>query len=135
MVWQHAQAKGGLVVSIPWRFRGPARRDVAAFYLSQLAQGILMGERGVLTGHETLSVQPTDFLVLEAAFAQKSRVDHVSVRVRWSRRRDLTGGTAGCRRARNLPDRPRARGHLDFTSPSSGRNAKARDFFSDADHG
>jgi len=38
------------VVSIPSRFRGRARRDAAAFYLAQLAQGILMGEFGVLTG-------------------------------------------------------------------------------------
>ena len=134
MVRQHTWAQGEFVGSIPSRFRGRARRDAAAFYLSQLARGILTGELGVLTGHETLSVQPTDFLVLEIAFTQKSRVNHVSVRVRWPRRRGLSGAAAGRRRARDLPDRQRSGGHSEFTSPSSGRNAGARDSHSDADH-
>ena len=45
------------VVSIPSRFRGRARRDAAAFYLSQLARGILAGELGVLVGNETVPVR------------------------------------------------------------------------------
>jgi hypothetical protein len=75
------------VVFIPSRFRGRARRDAAAFYLSQLAQGILIGEFGVLMGHETVPVQPTDFLVLEITVTQKARANHVSISVRWPRRR------------------------------------------------
>lgn len=122
------------MVPIPSPFRGRARRDAAAFYLSQLAQGILAGELDVLTEHETVAVQPTDFLVLEIAFTQKSRANHVFVRIRWPRRRGLNGATAGRRRARDLPDRPRAGGHPEFTLPSSGRNAEARDSLSDADH-
>ena len=82
---QHGRANVGPVVSIPSRFRGRARRDAAAFYLSQLAQGILLGELGVITGHETVPVQPTDFLVLEITVTQKARANHVSVRVRWPR--------------------------------------------------
>jgi amphi-Trp domain-containing protein len=122
------------VVSIPSRFRGSVRRDAAAFYLTQLAQGILKGELGVLTGHETVTVRPTDFLVLEIAFTEKLRINQVSVRVRWSRYPAIAGATARRRGARDLPARPRPRGHPQFTSPSSGRNAEARDFPTDADH-
>jgi hypothetical protein len=122
------------VVSIPSRFRGPARRDAAAFHLTQLAQGILMGELGVLTGHETVTVRPTDFLVLEIKFTQKVRVNHVSVRVRWPRRLGLDNAAAGRRRTRDVPGRPRAGGHPEFTLPSSGRNAETGDSSTDADH-
>lgn len=134
MVRQHTEAKAPVVVSIPSRFRSRARRDAAAFYLSQLAQGILMGELGVLTGHETVLVQPTDFLVLEIAFTQKSRVNHVSVRIRWPRRRG-PNGTTGRQQPHDPLGRPRARGYPEFTLPSFGRNAEARDSHSDADHG
>ena len=123
------------MVSIPSHFRGRARRDAAAFYLSQLAQGLLRGELGVLTGHETVTVRPTDSLVLEIAFTQKARVNHVSVRVRWPRRLGSDGATVGRRRARDLPGRPRAGGHPEFTLPSFGRNAETRDSPTDADHG
>ena len=54
-----------------------------------------MGELGVLTGHDTLTVQPTDFLVLEITVTQKARANHVSVRVRWPR--------PGCRPADPRP--------------------------------
>jgi amphi-Trp domain-containing protein len=74
------------VVSLPSRFRGRARRDAAAFYLSQLARGILAGELGVQVWHETVAVEPADFLVLEVAVTQKIHVHQISVRVRWSRR-------------------------------------------------
>ena len=123
------------MVSIPSQFRGRARRDAAAFYLAQLAQGILAGELGVLTGHETVTVRPTDSLLLEIAFTQKARVNHVTVRVRWPRRPGPDGATVGRRRARALPGRPRAGGHPEFTLPSFGRNAGTRDLPTDADHG
>jgi amphi-Trp domain-containing protein len=71
------------VVSIPSRFRGRARRDAAAFYLSELARGLLAGELGVLVGHETVPVRPADFLVLDIAVGRKGRATHVSVRLRW----------------------------------------------------
>jgi amphi-Trp domain-containing protein len=92
--------EGTAVVSIPSRFRGRARRDAAAFYLSQLAQGILAGEFGILTGHDTVSVRPPDFLELDITVTRKSRVDHVSVQVRWPRRQSLDRGVSGPRPTR-----------------------------------
>jgi amphi-Trp domain-containing protein len=76
------------VVSIPSRFRGRARRDAAAFYLSQLARGILAGELGILAGHDTVSVRPADFLMLKIAVGHTGRATHVSVRIRWSAPRE-----------------------------------------------
>jgi two-component system alkaline phosphatase synthesis response regulator PhoP len=61
------------------------RREAAAFYLSQIAQGLLAGEFEILTGHETTSARPTDALTLEIAFTRKPRADLLSVRLRWSR--------------------------------------------------
>ena len=123
------------MVSIPSQFRGRARRDIAAFHLAQLAQGILMGELGILTGHETVTVRPTDSLVLEIAFTQKVRVNHVSVRIRWSRHLNPDEATVGRRRARAIPARSRAGGHPEFTLPSFRRNAGTRNSLTDADHG
>ena len=123
------------MVSIPSRFWGRARRDAAAFYLSQLARGILAGELSVLVGHETVPVQPTDFLVLEIAVTQKRRANHVSVRVRWPRRRAPNRAATGGRQARALPDRSRGGGHLEFTRLSSERNPGGRDSDPDAHHG
>jgi hypothetical protein len=122
------------VVSIPSHFRGRARRDAAAFYLAQLAQGILMGELGVLTRHEIVTVRPTDSLVLEIAFTQTARVNRVTVRLRWPRQLGPDRATVGRRRVRDLPGRPRAGGHPEFTLPSFGRNAETRDSPTDADH-
>jgi hypothetical protein len=71
------------VVYIPSRFRGRARRDAAAFYLSQLARGFLAGELAILVGHDTFALRPADFLVLDIAVSRKGRANHVAVRVRW----------------------------------------------------
>jgi hypothetical protein len=123
------------VVSIPARFRGRARRDAAAFYLSQLARGILTGELGILTEHETVPVAPTDFLVLEIAVTRKRRVDRVSVQVRWPRAPTLNRAPATRRRSRLASDPSPAAGHPQFTFPSSRRNPERRDSHPDADHG
>jgi hypothetical protein len=69
------------VVSIPSRFRGRTRRAAAAFYLSELARAILAGEFDVVTGHESMRVQPGHSVVLEIAVIRKLRVDHVSIQV------------------------------------------------------
>jgi hypothetical protein len=69
---------------------------------------------------------------LEITVTRKSRVDHVSVRVRWPRNRDRGPDPP---LPRIQPARARGASHLDFTSPSSGRNAGARDSRLDADHG
>jgi amphi-Trp domain-containing protein len=80
------------VVSIPSRFRGRARRDAAAFYLSELARGLLAGEVGILVGHEAVPVRPADFLALDIAVSRKGRATHVSVRIRWLHPRASTPG-------------------------------------------
>ena len=60
----------------------PGRRGLSSLAAGPGTPG---GELGVLTGHETVAVQLADFLVLEIIFTQKSRVNHLSVRVRWPR--------------------------------------------------
>ena len=120
--------------TIPTRFRGPARRDAAAYYLAQLPQGLIAGEFAALTGHESVTLQVTEFVELHIAVCRKPRVDHVLIRVRWPRRRVPSRGIPARRRSRILPARARGRGHLDFTSPSLGRNVEARDSHADADH-
>ena len=77
MLRQHAPAKREAVVCIP-HLRGRARREAAAFYLSQIVQGLLAGEFGILTGHETVSARPTDALTLEITFTRKPRADLLS---------------------------------------------------------
>jgi amphi-Trp domain-containing protein len=125
------------VVSIPSRFRGRARRDAAAFYLTQLARGILAGELGVLVGHETVRVLPADVLVLEIAVSHTGRADHISVRVRWSRaRRPARADRPGRPRpGRRQPIRSIPESHLEFTRPSLPRNPAKRDSNSDAHSG
>ena len=52
--------EGAFAVSIPSRLRGRARREAAAFYLSELAEGLLAGEFQVVTGYDSLRVKPGD---------------------------------------------------------------------------
>jgi len=110
------------VVSIPSRFRGRTRREAAAFYLSELAQAFLAGEFDVVTDHDTMRIQPGDPLVLEIAVNRSVRVDHVSVQLRWSRRRGQRP-TLPARGPRKPSSRSGSPGHLQFTPPSSDRNA------------
>jgi amphi-Trp domain-containing protein len=125
--------EGASMVSIPSRFRGRAGREAAAFYLSELAQGFLAGEFQVVTGHDSLRVQPGDPVVLEIAVTRKHRVDHLSVHIRWPHRQPEGSG---------LPDgdrkSPSARtttaGHPQFTPPSSRRNPQGGGSQSDADY-
>jgi amphi-Trp domain-containing protein len=116
------------VDSIPSRFRGPARRDAAAFYLSQLARGILAGELGIRRGHDTVSVETPDLIVLDIAVTQSRHANRVSVRVRWPRRRPAADGG---RMPRVRGTEPRA-GYAEFTTPSSERNATPADSGTDA---
>jgi amphi-Trp domain-containing protein len=113
------------VVTVPSRFQGRARRDAAAFYLSQLAQGILAGELSILAGHETVTVQPSDVLLLDIAISQTSRGHQVSVRVRWPRRSDRNPAITRGQPRGTEPDPSRRGGHLEFTRPSSERNPGA----------
>jgi hypothetical protein len=95
-----------------------------------LAQAILAGEFDVITGHDSMRVQPGDPVMLEIAVIRKLRVDHVSVQVRWSHRPDEGLAPAGRRRLSAS-----GAGHPQFTSPSSGRNPRSGSSHSNADIG
>jgi amphi-Trp domain-containing protein len=72
--------------TIPAAFRGRARRDAAAFYLTQLAKGVLDGELGVISGHGQTALVTSEFLILEIAVKQKKRANHVEIKLRWPKR-------------------------------------------------
>jgi amphi-Trp domain-containing protein len=72
--------------TIPVKLRSRARRDAAAFYLSQLAKGVLAGEVGVLAGDHRVDVAIGEFVLLEIDVKQKKRATHVAVKLRWPRR-------------------------------------------------
>ena len=91
-----------MTATIPARFRGRARRDAAAFYLSQLAKGVLAGEVGVLTGDQRIDLAAAEFIVMDIEVKQKKRANHVAIKLRWPRRplirigtRDGEGGSHG----------------------------------------
>ena len=75
-----------MVATIPTRFRGRARRDAAAFYLSQLAKGVLSGELGVVSGQHEMFLATSEFLILDIEVKQRKRTNHVQVTLRWPRR-------------------------------------------------
>ena len=72
-------------VAIPAKFRGRARRDAAAFYLSQLAKGVLAGELAVLTGDRRVDLAAAEFVILELEVTQKKRANHVAIKLKWPR--------------------------------------------------
>src|SRR5262244_3623147 len=65
--------------AIPAKFQARARRDAAAFYLTQLAKGVLAGE----------------FVMLKIEAKQRKRANHVSVKLRWPRRPLIRVAAAG----------------------------------------
>jgi len=71
---------------IPARFRGRARRDAAAFYLTQLGKAMLDGELGVLDGEELTTLATSEFLLMKIEVKQKKRANHVEIKLRWPRR-------------------------------------------------
>lgn len=75
-----------VTAAIPAKFRARARRDAAAFYLSQLAKGLLVGEIVLMAGEQQLRLATSEFVVLEIEAKQKKRGNHVSVKLRWPRR-------------------------------------------------
>lgn len=72
--------------SIPAKFRARARRDAAAFYLSELARGVLHGELTFVDGEKQTSVATSEFLVLEIEFKQKRRATRVEITLHWPQR-------------------------------------------------
>jgi amphi-Trp domain-containing protein len=74
--------------TIPARFRGRARRDAAAFYLSQLARGVLTGQMGLQPGDRRVEMAGSEFVVLDIEVKEKKRATHVAVKLQWPRRED-----------------------------------------------
>lgn len=72
--------------TIPAKFRARARRDAAAFYLSELARGVLHGELTFVAGEQQTSVATSEFLVLEIQFKQKRRATRVEITLHWPQR-------------------------------------------------
>lgn len=72
--------------TIPAKLRVRARRDAAAFYLSELARGVLAGELTFVAGEQQTSIATAEFLVLEIEFKPKRRVTRVDIRLQWPKR-------------------------------------------------
>jgi amphi-Trp domain-containing protein len=72
--------------AIPSRFRGRARRDAVAFYLTQLARAVLAGEVTVVSGDRATTLATSESLVLEIDVKHKKRASAVVVRIRWAKR-------------------------------------------------
>ena len=84
--------------AIPAKFHSRARRDAAAFYLSQLARGMLAGELTFAVGEQQILLAMAEFVFLKIEAKQRKRANHVSVKLRWPRRpliRVAAGGRDG----------------------------------------
>jgi amphi-Trp domain-containing protein len=75
---------------VPVRFRGQARRDAAAFYLTELAKGILSGELSVQNGQQHVTVATSEFMTLDIEVRQRKRATRVNVTLKWPRRPALS---------------------------------------------
>ena len=75
-----------MTATIPAKFRGRARRDAAAFYLSQLARGVLNGEVTIAAGERQTVLATAEFVVLEIEVKPRKRANHVTIKLRWPRR-------------------------------------------------
>jgi amphi-Trp domain-containing protein len=78
--------------TIPARFQGRARRDAAAFYLAELARGVLSGELTTLNGDRRASLATAEFVLLDIEVKQKKRANHVAIKLRWPRRPLIRAG-------------------------------------------
>ena len=72
--------------TVPLRFRGQARRDAAAFYLSQLAKAVLSGEVSISSTDREMVLATSEFLFLEIEAKQKKHSNHIEIKLRWPRR-------------------------------------------------
>ena len=57
--------RGQVSAAIPAKFHGRARRDAAAFYLSQLARGVLAGEIAIAVGDQQIQLATSEFVFLK----------------------------------------------------------------------
>jgi amphi-Trp domain-containing protein len=81
--------------AIPAKFHGRARRDAAAFYLTQLAKGVLAGELAIAVGEQQIQLATSEFVILKIEAKQRKRANHVSVKLRWPRRPLIRVAAAG----------------------------------------
>ena len=75
-----------MTATIPAKFRGRARRDAAAFYLAQLAKGILSGELAVLSGQQESTLATAEFVILDIVVTQRKRGNRVEIKLQWPAR-------------------------------------------------
>lgn len=75
-----------MTATIPAKFRGRTRRDAAAFYLSQIARGVLAGELALDAGEHATTLATTEYVVLEIEVKQKKRANSIAIKLRWPRR-------------------------------------------------
>jgi len=81
--------------AIPAKFHARARRDAAAFYLTQLAKGVLAGELAIAVGDQQIRLATSEFVILKIEAKQRKRANHVSVKLRWPRRPLIRVAAAG----------------------------------------
>ena len=84
-----------VVAAIPAKFHARARRDAAAFYLTQLAKGVLAGELAIAVGDQQIRLATSEFVILKIEAKQRKRANHVSVKLRWPRRPLIRVAAAG----------------------------------------
>jgi amphi-Trp domain-containing protein len=81
-----------MIPTIPAKFHGRARRDAAAFYLSQLARGILAGEIRVGIGERQTTLAPSEFVILEIDVKQTRRGHSVEITLHSAEGGDVRAG-------------------------------------------
>ena len=74
-----------MAVTIPLRLHARARRDEAAFYLSELARGVLAGQLTVV-GAAAETVSPAEFVMLNVDVKERRRGTQLTVTLRWPTR-------------------------------------------------
>jgi amphi-Trp domain-containing protein len=92
---RRAQREQQVGAAIPAKFHARARRDAAAFYLTQLAKGVLAGELAIAVGEQHIQLATSEFVILKIEAKQRKRANHVSVKLRWPRRPLIRVAAAG----------------------------------------
>ena len=85
------------------RFRGRARRDAAAFYLSELAKGVLAGELSIGSDQYQAALATSEFVLLEIEVRQKKRANHVEIKLQWPKRPLIRAAVEGGSRDGSKP--------------------------------
>src|SRR5262249_14600780 len=62
---ERARGEQQVGAAIPAKFHARARRDAAAFYLTQLAKGVLAGELAIAVGEQHVRLATSEFVILK----------------------------------------------------------------------